>query len=161
MAAGGACLKLLEALFKQTGKTLADAEAFVADVGPGSFTGIRVGLTLAKMMAFVRSKPVAGVLSFDLVDPKGAVAIPCGKGRFQVRAVGDEPELVRGEPPDGAMGYGPSFEEQAFPHASKVAGLVEGLKWQSAFELLPAYLAEPSISTPKVPYRSAEGAIGG
>lgn len=49
----------------EAGKTLDDVAALAIDVGPGSFTGLRVGIALAKGLAFARDLPVFGILSLD------------------------------------------------------------------------------------------------
>ena len=67
-AASGACLRLLESMVSATGKSLEDAEMFAADIGPGSFTGVRGGVTLAKTFGYLYSRPVAGATSFDLIS---------------------------------------------------------------------------------------------
>lgn len=57
--------------------------------GPGSYTGVRVGITLARVMAFALSIPVLGVNSLDIVAHEHALsALPvrplldAGRGRF-------------------------------------------------------------------------------
>ena len=42
-----------------------DVELIAASQGPGSFTGLRVGLTCAKTMAMLLDKPLVGVCSLD------------------------------------------------------------------------------------------------
>ena len=44
---------------------LADVEAFAVAVGPGSFTGLRIGLSTVKGLAFATGRPVAGVPTLD------------------------------------------------------------------------------------------------
>jgi tRNA threonylcarbamoyladenosine biosynthesis protein TsaB len=45
--------------------TLAQLEGIVVDIGPGSFTGLRIGLAFAKALAFSTRKPLVGVPSLD------------------------------------------------------------------------------------------------
>jgi tRNA threonylcarbamoyladenosine biosynthesis protein TsaB len=51
----------IEELLKRHGVELAEIDCYAAASGPGSFTGIRVGLTAVKALAEVHSKPVVAV----------------------------------------------------------------------------------------------------
>lgn len=51
----------IDALLTKHGATLADVDCYAATSGPGSFTGIRVGLTAVKALAEVHGKPVVAV----------------------------------------------------------------------------------------------------
>ena len=44
---------------------LSDIDVFACSVGPGSFTGIRIGVSTAKAFAYALSKQVLGVTSFE------------------------------------------------------------------------------------------------
>jgi tRNA threonylcarbamoyladenosine biosynthesis protein TsaB len=44
---------------------LADVQAFAVALGPGSFTGLRIGLSTIKGLAFATGKPVVGVPTLD------------------------------------------------------------------------------------------------
>jgi tRNA threonylcarbamoyladenosine biosynthesis protein TsaB len=57
--------KTLVTLLGEQGARLADVETFVIDIGPGSFTGLRVGLALVKGIAAVTQAGVIGVRSVD------------------------------------------------------------------------------------------------
>jgi tRNA threonylcarbamoyladenosine biosynthesis protein TsaB len=60
------------------GATLADVEAFAVSIGPGSFTGLRVGLATLKGLAFGTARPAVAVstlaaLSLEAPAGEGAV----------------------------------------------------------------------------------------
>lgn len=55
----------IDGLLKMNGLTLADLSAFAVGLGPGSFTGVRVGVTTAKTLAQVTGKPLVGVGTLD------------------------------------------------------------------------------------------------
>ena len=51
----------VDSLLTRNSLTLADVTAFAVGVGPGSFTGVRVGVTTAKTLAQVTGKPLIGI----------------------------------------------------------------------------------------------------
>jgi len=54
-------LTTLSSLLKQTGLRPADANGIVVALGPGSYNGLRVGLSTAKGLAFSLSIPLVGI----------------------------------------------------------------------------------------------------
>ncbi len=49
----------------RAGLTLEDVDGFVAARGPGSFTGLRIGISVIKGLAYALSKPCIGISSLD------------------------------------------------------------------------------------------------
>lgn len=152
MAASGTCLTLLKGLFQHLDVDLKSAELFLSDLGPGSFTGVKVGITLAKTLAFAQGKQVGGAQSFDLIDPQGVVVLPSKRGEWFVREPGKEPHRQTELPPTPFSGYGGDLENPTYPRAERFAQLVKGIRRSRPEDLLPEYLIEPSISVPKKPY---------
>lgn len=54
----------IENLLIQTDTKLSDIDKYCAVVGPGSFTGIRIGVSAIKALAYANNKKVFGVTSF-------------------------------------------------------------------------------------------------
>ena len=54
-------MPIVEHILKNTGLTVAAMDAIAVAAGPGSFTGIRIGVAAAKGLAFAADKPAVGV----------------------------------------------------------------------------------------------------
>ena len=156
--ASGACLRMLEQMALDTSVSVADADVFAVDIGPGSFTGVRVGVTLAKMFGFLFGKPVTGATSFDLVSAAQTVVLPSKKGEFFVREPSCKPYRTLDLPEGEFVGFGPGFEPQTFPDAARFEALRGRLVLSDPIEFVPEYLIDPSISTPKKPFQRRRGA---
>jgi len=59
----GAVKRVCEA----SGIALSAMEAVIVDIGPGSFTGLRIGAAFAKSLAFPEKLPLVGVPSLDVL----------------------------------------------------------------------------------------------
>lgn len=117
------------------------------DVGPGGFTSVRAALALGKALSWAWGIPLGALSSFDLVSTSLSVAIPAKKGTWWLRAAGTQPLLVTD--PAGAVGYRLAGGEDRFPYAGAAALLLASVAWTDPAAVMPAYLAEPSISMPK------------
>lgn len=149
-AASSAIFAMLERCFQ--GFRLSDVRLFVADLGPGSFIGVRVGVTIAKTLAFANERQAAGIDAFDLIGANESVILPSKKGEYFVRKPGKSPFRTAAPSFEGSIGYGAGFETPVFPHAVNVGLLLPKLVAVEPDLLLPKYLIEPSISTPKKPF---------
>jgi tRNA threonylcarbamoyladenosine biosynthesis protein TsaB len=58
-------MPMVKSLLDKVGLCAADMDAFSAAVGPGSFTGLRIGVTTVKAMAFAAGKPVISIPTLD------------------------------------------------------------------------------------------------
>jgi len=60
-------LPMTDELIKNVSMTLNDIDVFSVCIGPGSFTGLRIGMATVKTFAQALSKPIIGVSSLDAV----------------------------------------------------------------------------------------------
>ena len=58
-------MPIIETAFKQNNLTLKDIDLIVCDIGPGSFTGIRIGVSTAKAFQDSLSIPCVGICSLE------------------------------------------------------------------------------------------------
>lgn len=58
-------LPMTEQVLMTAGLDISDIDAFAVNEGPGSFTGVRIGISLIKGLAFGTEKPVLGVSSLE------------------------------------------------------------------------------------------------
>ncbi len=63
-------LAALDSLLKTAGREIREVAGFAAAAGPGSFTGIRIGLATVKALAFASRRPVAAVSSLEALALK-------------------------------------------------------------------------------------------
>jgi tRNA threonylcarbamoyladenosine biosynthesis protein TsaB len=67
-------------VLKQAGKTLQDIDAFAVSMGPGSYTGLRIGVSTVKGFCYALNKPLIGIntlqsLSYGFVQDNKIEAI--------------------------------------------------------------------------------------
>lgn len=58
---------MIDFVRRQAGVELADVSVIAIDTGPGLFTGLRVGISTAKALAYALQVPMIGVPSLDLL----------------------------------------------------------------------------------------------
>ena len=152
-SASAACFDLLDRLKSESGLDPNHAELYLADIGPGSFTGVRVGVVIAKTFAYLNGRSVAGANSFDLIAPDKTAVLPSKRGEFFIRVPGNSAYSSVDLPEGSDIGFGPGIDDQVYPSAGGFVRLLTQLKPCSAMEFVPEYLIEPSISIPKSPFK--------
>jgi len=70
----------LEKLLAESGVRLADVELYAAGSGPGSFTGVRIGLAAVKGLAEVAGRPALGISNL-------AALAACGSGELRAPVI--------------------------------------------------------------------------
>lgn len=63
---------LVDTALNLSGVSAGDLDGFAVTVGPGTFTGLRIGLSSIQGMATATSKPVAGISSLDVLAAQAA-----------------------------------------------------------------------------------------
>jgi tRNA threonylcarbamoyladenosine biosynthesis protein TsaB len=60
-------LGAVELVLREAGCAIGDLDGWTISLGPGSFTGLRIGVSTVKGLAFATRKPVAGVSTLDVL----------------------------------------------------------------------------------------------
>ncbi|MEM6561437.1 MAG: tRNA (adenosine(37)-N6)-threonylcarbamoyltransferase complex dimerization subunit type 1 TsaB, partial [Planctomycetota bacterium] len=144
----------VDGLCREAGWAATDLDRVAVSIGPGSFTGVRVGLSVAKMLALSVGVEVVAVPSLLVTAQRSssasiAVALDARKGRVilgRFERVADgvvttaEPTIV----PVGALDELPAgtalLREDTPPQAADVAALGARMDPVDAIALVPAYV---------------------
>ncbi len=62
-----ALFELLDPAFQDLRLTIQDVDLFIVNQGPGSYTGVRIGMSVIKTLAQVRRKPLVAVNALELL----------------------------------------------------------------------------------------------
>jgi tRNA threonylcarbamoyladenosine biosynthesis protein TsaB len=71
----------IQEMLDERGLTLADCDAVCVSKGPGSYTGLRVGVSTAKGLCFGSGKPLIAVGTLDTLVAQAAEEIAAGDGQ--------------------------------------------------------------------------------
>jgi tRNA threonylcarbamoyladenosine biosynthesis protein TsaB len=174
---------LIDRALRETGLVRQELTAIGVGVGPGPFTGLRVGLVTARTLGFVLDVPVYGVCTLDVLaveavdsglvgnEGDGEFVVATDARRKEVYLAsydGDGERLdgpVVGRPADlatdrPAVGEGAVLYPEAFPHPTgptlPSAGWLARVIAEERAELYdpePLYLRRPDAAAPGVPKR--------
>lgn len=61
-------LPLIDVLLEENGVSIAQIELFAVDIGPGSFTGVRIGVSLVNALAFASGKKIVPVDALQVLS---------------------------------------------------------------------------------------------
>ncbi|MBR9972963.1 tRNA (adenosine(37)-N6)-threonylcarbamoyltransferase complex dimerization subunit type 1 TsaB [Magnetospirillum sulfuroxidans] len=70
-----ALIPMVQAVMDEAGCAFGQVDLLAVSVGPGAFTGIRIGLSAARALALAAAKPLAGIATTEAI----AAAIPAGE----------------------------------------------------------------------------------
>jgi tRNA threonylcarbamoyladenosine biosynthesis protein TsaB len=91
-------LEDVDALLRQASAQTREIEALAVGIGPGSFTGVRIGLATARGLGFALGVPAAGVSTLDALAAGAPGAVPViDARRREVFVLLDEPRVLRPE----------------------------------------------------------------
>ena len=156
----------ITSVLDDAGLTMRDLDVIVTGLGPGPFTGLRVGVVTAAALADARGLPVIGVCSLDAVGSGARTVVTDARRKEVYWAAYDEsgartdgPGVVRPEelgrpgPFVGDPAFATRLGAEVAPAEVTTAGLVRAAEPQlldpsSAGPLLPLYLRRPDATPP-------------
>ena len=150
-------LEDLDALVRQAGARTGDLQGLAVGTGPGSFTGLRVGLATARGLALALGLPVAGVSTLEALAAGAPGALPViDARRGEVFVLQGEPRVLAPEElgfdpgtvcvGDGAVRYRAVLEAQGAeipPEGDERHAPRARYHAQLARDFRPADLVEP------------------
>ncbi len=141
-------LKLVDSLCEKMNVKIQDVDVVAVNVGPGSFTGIRVGVSIAKGLICANNK--AKCVSFSSLEQ---VLELCGQSTALIRANEDELYFGRVENKEVNLGIAANNEMSGFEYTDEVSydrmieasvsivlSKIKNIGYCSLNELVPIYL---------------------
>ena len=90
-------LPMIDAMFAEAGISPSDLAAVAIATGPGTFTGLRVGMSIAKGFVLAREMPLVGIPTLEIaaagIDAVDVIVVlPAGRGRAVWQWFGNQGE---------------------------------------------------------------------
>ncbi|HVW23149.1 MAG TPA: tRNA (adenosine(37)-N6)-threonylcarbamoyltransferase complex dimerization subunit type 1 TsaB [Candidatus Saccharimonadales bacterium] len=85
----------IDELLAGQGKTLKDLQGIVAYQGPGSFTGLRIGLTVANAFAYAQKIPIVATSGKTWIATGTAALLKGGDQHIVVPEYGSPPHITQ------------------------------------------------------------------
>ena len=150
---------MIESVMRQAGMEFAELDRIAVTVGPGSFTGVRIGLSTARALALAAEKPLIGVTTLEVLAAMSAtlpvLALVDTKrndfygGSFGPGGVSLEAARIwSSDEVDAARLAGTYTLIQETPDAVVLARLAAE-RMVSGAEIVPVYLREAEVSVSK------------
>jgi tRNA threonylcarbamoyl adenosine modification protein YeaZ len=145
---GSHVLEQIDEVLARAGRSIGDVEALAVGTGPGSFTGLRVGLATIKTIAYARGLPLVGVMSSDALRRAGAglgageeaaVVLPAGARDHYLARAGVDPVLIAPGELAGSLAGGPVL---AVDMDAELLGAEAARLGAAAVEAMPGALLE-------------------
>ncbi len=145
----------VRAVLADAGATMADLGAVVTGLGPGPYTGLRVGVVTAAALADARGIPVVGVCSLDAIGAGARTVVTDARrkevywaryGADGVREAG--PAVDR---PADLAPIPPVVGDAAFAERLGVAVTAAEVRTAGLLRAAAAQLADPAGAAPLVP----------
>jgi tRNA threonylcarbamoyl adenosine modification protein YeaZ len=145
----------ITSVLDDAGLAMGDVDAVVAGLGPGPFTGLRVGVVTAAALADARGLPVIGVCSLDAIGSGARTVVTDARRKEIYWATYDEdgaridgPAVVR---PEQLGRPGPFVGDPAFAERLDAEVAAADVTTAGLLRAAAAQLAEPTSAGPLVP----------
>ncbi len=121
-----ALMPMIEGVMNEGGRAYAELDLIAATLGPGAFTGIRIGLAAARGLALVAGKPCAGVTTLEAIAD---AALADGAGGAVLTAIESRREdlFAQAFAPSGAsLGEAVALPPEGLAEYVRALGLAPG-----------------------------------
>ena len=133
----------IQEMLAERGLTLADCDAICVSMGPGSYTGLRVGVSTAKGLCFGAGKPLLAVGTLDTLVAQAMEEIPGQAGN----------DGQTGTPGNGNLGNGIHGSVNAIPDNSNGT---PGNGITGTANVIPDLIGDPRFIIPMIDARRME-----